>query len=93
MNHQQIVEALTLTDENIKEFQEIYEERLADWQGVYSIITASFDNYDSNLGAGSIRSRPLYEKLACIARYALLNGYVAALHDVQEVQQLGLAQK
>ena len=93
MNRQQIKEALTITDENITELKEIYEERLADWDGIYSIITASFENYDSNLEGDSIRSRPLCEKLACIARYALLNGYVAALHDVQEVQQLGLAQE
>jgi len=90
MNTQQIKEALTITDENITELKEIYEERLADWGKIYDIILASFDNFDSTNEGDSIRNRPLYEKLVWLTRFALLNGYVAALRDVQEAQQHGL---
>ena len=90
MTQQQIIEALTLTEENVNEFKEIFEERLADQSSVEEVLMRSFGNYDQCEGEGGFKSLNLFDKLIWITRYAMFNGYVRALYDVKEVQKLEL---
>ena len=79
---------MTVTDSNVTEMQDIFASKLADSNEVLGLMMQACEEYDKIYSAGAFKALPMIDKLLFIYRYAMINGYVCALTDVQTVQRL-----
>lgn len=88
MTTAEIMEALTLTDENIEELMALKDEELAQ-VGTHELEAVGRE-YDKARGQGAFRALPLFDKLRFLFQAAAHSGYAEALHDVQRAQGLSM---
>lgn len=82
-----LLDALTLTNENIAEFFDIAAAEI-NYNACQDMVFKAMDD----AAAAGAKDRPFLTKLTLIARWAYLQGYGTALNDVQQVQQAEIAE-
>lgn len=87
MKTAEIMEALTLTDENVKELMEMKDGELADCDAGIEAITEIISLYDKMRGKGAFGSLKPWEKLLRMYQLTYRAGYAEALLTVQQIQK------
>ena len=88
METAEIMEALTLTDENVQELMEMKDKALANSDAVIEAICEIIELYDKMRGPGAFHALKPWEKLLTMYQLTYRAGYAEALLDVQIIQKL-----
>lgn len=88
METAEIMEALTLTDENVQELMEMKDKALADSDAGIEAISEIIELYDKMRGPGAFHALKPWEKLLTMYQLTYRAGYAEALLDVQIIQKL-----
>ena len=87
METAEIMEALTLTDENVLELMEIKDNELADGDAGIEAIIEIARLYDETRGQGAFGALKPWEKLLRLYQLSYRAGYAEALLTVQQNQK------